>query len=92
MLKRLPFDIIKIDRSFSNEVTAGEHESAIAASILAIGKQLGYETLAEGVETPEQLAWFAQRGCRYAQGYTIAKPMPLGAFERWLVTRAGTVA
>ena len=84
MLKRLPFDIIKIDRSFINEVVSSRHESAIAASILAIGKQLGYETLAEGVETPEQLAWLKMRGCRFAQGFTIAEPMSLDALEQWL--------
>jgi diguanylate cyclase (GGDEF)-like protein len=92
MLKRLPFDIIKIDRSFISEVTTGEHDSAIAASILAIGEQLGYETLAEGIETAEQLAWFKARGCRYAQGYMIAEPMPLESFERWLADRSKDAA
>ena len=92
MLKRLPFDIIKIDRSFIKEVTQSEHESAIAALIIAIGKQLGYETLAEGVETPEQLAWVRMRGCRYAQGFTIAEPMSIDALERWLCDRPITAA
>jgi len=83
MLKRLPFDIIKIDQSFVNELLVGDRNSAIAASVIAIGEQLGCETLAEGVESPEQLAWLRERGCRYAQGYTIARPMALDAFEGW---------
>jgi diguanylate cyclase (GGDEF)-like protein len=83
MLKRLPFDIIKIDKSFVHELLLGDRNSAIAASVIAIGKQLGCETLAEGVESPEQLAWLRERGCRYAQGYTIARPMSLDAFETW---------
>jgi diguanylate cyclase (GGDEF)-like protein len=87
MLNRLPFDIIKIDRSFVNNITTGKHEAAIAGSIIEIGKQLGYETLAEGVETAEQLTWLKKRGCRYVQGYLIAEPMDLDAFERWFGDR-----
>jgi Amt family ammonium transporter len=83
MLKRLPFDIIKIDQSFVHELLLGDRNSAIAASVIAIGEQLGCETLAEGVESPDQLAWLRERGCRYAQGYTIARPMALDAFEGW---------
>ena len=92
MLRRLPFDIIKIDRSFINEVMSGDQESAIASLILNIGKQLDYEILAEGVETPEQLAWLKMRGCRYAQGLTIAMPMSLDSFEQWLYDRPKYVA
>ena len=87
MLKRLPFDIIKIDRSFMSEVTTGEHDSAIASLIIAISQQLGYQTLAEGVETAAQLAWVKKRGCRFAQGFLIAEPMSLDALEQWLRDR-----
>ncbi len=84
LLKRLPVDIVKIDRSFVSEVLAGERDAAIAEAVIGFGRNFGFETLGEGVEHAEQLAWLGARGCRYAQGYLIAAPMPIGAFARWM--------
>jgi diguanylate cyclase (GGDEF)-like protein len=86
VLKRLPVDLIKIDRSFISEVLAGEHDAAISESVIAFGRRFGFATLGEGVETAEQLAWLAERGCRFAQGYHIAVPMPFEAFKLWLTS------
>jgi EAL domain-containing protein (putative c-di-GMP-specific phosphodiesterase class I) len=84
LLKRLPVDIVKINRSFVSEVLAGERDAAIAEAVIGFGRNVGFETLGEGVEHAEQLAWLGARGCRYAQGYLIAAPMPIGAFAQWM--------
>jgi len=84
LLKRLPVDIVKIDRSFVSEVLAGERDAAIAEAVIGFGRNFGFETLGEGVEHADQLAWLAARGCRYAQGYLIAAPMPIADFEHWM--------
>jgi diguanylate cyclase (GGDEF)-like protein len=87
LLRRLPVDIIKIDRSYTHEVLLDERDAALTEAVIAGGRQLGYETLAEGVESEEQLAWLRARGCRYVQGYAIAPPQPLDVFTAWLRDR-----
>lgn len=87
LLRRLPVDVIKIDRSYVSEVLHGERDAAVTATVIAGGLQLGYETVAEGVETAEQLEWLRGHGCRYVQGYHIAAPQPLDAFVAWLGAR-----
>jgi diguanylate cyclase (GGDEF)-like protein len=87
LLKRLPVDVIKIDHSFISEVLLGERDAVITAAVIASGKELGYETVGEGVETDAQLAWLRERGCRYVQGYAVARPQPLDAFVAWLARR-----
>ncbi len=84
MLKRLPVDIIKIDRSFVSEVLAGDHDAAISESVISFGHRFGFETLGEGVETEAQRAWLAEHGCGYAQGYLITPPLPYPAFVDWM--------
>ncbi len=80
-LRRLPVSELKIDRSFV--VAAAEHDrdAAILRSIRAIATDLGLETVAEGVETPAQLAFLETTGCRIFQGYLFGRPMPLADFE-----------
>ena len=74
-LKHLPVQVLKIDRSFVGGI--GKHaDEEIALSILRLADSLGLATLAEGVETPEQLEWLRQAGCDYAQGYHIQRPVP----------------
>jgi EAL domain-containing protein (putative c-di-GMP-specific phosphodiesterase class I) len=87
LLKRLPVNIVKIDRSFISQVLHSKRDAAIAISIIAGGKNLGYETVAEGVETEDQLAWLRDHGCRFVQGYHVAVPQPLAAFSHWLGAR-----
>jgi EAL domain-containing protein (putative c-di-GMP-specific phosphodiesterase class I) len=86
-LKRLPVDIVKIDRSFVSGVLADRHDATIAETIISISKYFGFESLAEGVEQPGELAWLRQRGCRYAQGYAISHALPLAVFKAWLAAR-----
>lgn len=84
-LSQLPFDVFKIDRSFVDMLTNSEEEHGriIARTILAMANSLNYETVAEGVETIEQLEFMAEYGCTFAQGYYFAKPMPENDFLEW---------
>ncbi|MGI9352154.1 MAG: putative bifunctional diguanylate cyclase/phosphodiesterase, partial [Rhizobiaceae bacterium] len=84
-LSQLPFDVFKIDRSFVDMLTNSneEHGRIIVRTILAMANNLNYETVAEGVETVEQLEFMAEYGCTFAQGYYFAKPMPELEFLDW---------
>lgn len=74
-LKRLPIDTLKIDRSFLREVR--DHGSSpVIEAIMAMADSLNMSVLAEGVETREQLGYLKQRGCDYAQGFLISRPLP----------------
>jgi EAL domain-containing protein (putative c-di-GMP-specific phosphodiesterase class I) len=73
-LKKLTVDIIKIDRSFVMGLPDDERDCAITEMLLNMTARFGYATLAEGIETEEQLAWLLDHGCRFGQGYLIARP------------------
>ncbi len=77
-LKRLPVDSIKIDRSFVAGLEHDRDGQAIVRSIVSLGLHLGLEIVAEGVETPTQAEILASLGCRYAQGFLYAPPLPAG--------------
>ncbi len=81
-LRAFPFDKIKLDRSFMNEVEASPEAKAIIRAILALGQTLRVPVLAEGVETRSQLAILLEEGCDEAQGYFLGRPAPI---ERILV-------
>ncbi len=83
-LKKLGADAIKIDRSFVDGLPADEESVAIVRAILALGRNLGRDVIAEGVETPEQARWLAREGCTLAQGFLYARPMEASDFESWL--------
>jgi diguanylate cyclase (GGDEF)-like protein len=75
-LRRLPFDSLKIDKSFVSNISFDADDAAIAAAIVAIGHRLKLEVTAEGVETTEQLALLASQGCDRVQGFLFGRPMP----------------
>ena len=81
-LQRLPIDRLKIDRSFVQGFEADLDGSAIVRAIIGIGRSLGMEVLAEGVETPGQLDRVREAGCQFAQGYLLGRPVPAEQFER----------
>jgi EAL domain-containing protein (putative c-di-GMP-specific phosphodiesterase class I) len=68
-LKKLPVDVIKVDRSFVMGLPESRDDAAIAKSVIALGLSLGREMIAEGVETPEQLQLLAELGCDQYQGF-----------------------
>jgi len=83
-LRRLPFDQIKIDRSFVRDVDVDPADAVIVQTIIGMGKNLRLEVLAEGVETKEQLEFLSRHGCFAFQGFLMGRPLPIGEFERLL--------
>ena len=83
-LKRLPLSELKIDKSFVDGLGYEKEDEAITLAIISLAKALELQTVAEGVETKQQLAWLDQHGCNMAQGFALAKPMPLHEFEDML--------
>ncbi|HEX7435694.1 MAG TPA: EAL domain-containing protein, partial [Caldimonas sp.] len=83
-LKRLPMDELKIDRAFVTDAARGGRDGALAAAIIALGRELGLKVVAEGVETAAQSAFLLRRGCNVQQGYLFSRPVPAAEFERLL--------
>ncbi|MFZ2539351.1 MAG: EAL domain-containing protein [Oscillospiraceae bacterium] len=82
LLKDLPVDILKIDKAFLDEATDTNKGQSIIASIIEMTKKLNLTTVAEGVETKEQMILLLNMGCDIAQGYYYAKPMPINEFKK----------
>jgi diguanylate cyclase (GGDEF)-like protein/PAS domain S-box-containing protein len=80
-LKDFPLHTLKIDQSFIKNCTDNASNAAIVRAIIAMAAGLGLNTIAEGVETIEQLQFLRQNICMYYQGYYKSKPLPLGDFE-----------
>jgi len=87
LLRRLPLDCLKVDKSFVDEMVANQQDYTIVEAVLRMSEGLGLRSVAEGVETAEQREALRALGCRSAQGYLFARPMPADAIERWLRTR-----
>jgi EAL domain-containing protein (putative c-di-GMP-specific phosphodiesterase class I) len=83
-LKRFPVDCLKVDQSFVRDVVSDPHDAAITRSVIALAHSLDMEVVAEGVETPEQLAYLREHGCDLIQGYHFSRPVPAAAFARLL--------
>ncbi len=83
-LQRLPVDVIKIDRSFLCGAEGAEVDRRLVHSILGMARDLGFTTVAEGVETRSAYEFVADAGCDQVQGYYVSKPLPPGEFESWL--------
>ncbi|MEG0691796.1 MAG: EAL domain-containing protein [Oscillospiraceae bacterium] len=87
LLKDLPVDIIKIDKAFLEEAADTNRGQRIIASIIEMTKKLNLVTVAEGVETREQMVLLYHMGCDIAQGYYYAKPMPVSEFETRYISK-----
>jgi len=85
-LRRFALDILKIDRSFVNDMLNDNESQEIVKTILSLGRNLGMQVVAEGVETLEQMTLLKQLGCEFAQGYLFARPLDSLALARTLVT------
>ncbi len=83
-LKHLPFTELKIDRTFTNELLANEHDAAIVRSTIDLGHELKRAIVAEGVESQEVLDRLREFHCDLAQGYFISRPLEKGALREWL--------
>ncbi len=83
-LRRLPIDVIKIDRAFIEHISDNADDAAIATAILALAKSLQLKVVAEGVETQEQLNFLRHYSCDIAQGYYYSRPLPAADFLDYL--------
>lgn len=86
-LRRLPLDQLKIDQAFIRNMLVDKDDETIALSILTLGKNLGLNVIAEGVETHEQWAFLIRHGCDGCQGYLFSKPVPIHHFSVFLRSR-----
>ena len=84
-LKRLPLDQLKIDQSFVRDICVDSSDHTIVSTIIAMARSLHLNVIAEGVETPEQLALLRASDCTQFQGYLFGLPLPLEQFERSLL-------
>jgi EAL domain-containing protein (putative c-di-GMP-specific phosphodiesterase class I) len=81
-LQRLPVDRIKVDRSFIAKLPADEASAALLRGVVALGRELAIEVVAEGVETVEQLDMIRTAGCHLVQGFLLGRPAPSGEWQR----------
>lgn len=82
-LAELPVQTLKIDQVFIERLTESPNNGRVVQAIVALGKAMDLEVVAEGVETAEQLAMVREFGCDLAQGFYIGRPMPEQAFRAW---------
>jgi diguanylate cyclase (GGDEF)-like protein/PAS domain S-box-containing protein len=82
-LRRFPIDMIKVDRSFVSGLGADDDDAEVVRAVISLGHALRLSTVAEGIETYEQLAFLRELGCDYGQGYLFGRP----ALPRGVVTR-----
>ncbi len=85
-LKRFPLDVLKIDKSFVDDLSHDSNDQAIAATIIAMAHTLRLKALAEGVETQQQLEFLQSQGCDMYQGYLVSPPLPADQFARLLLS------
>ena len=84
-LKKFKLYKLKIDQSFVRDIGTDPEDMAIVAAIIGMSKNLGLQTIAEGVETLEQLAYLHKNGCDEAQGFHFSKPIAAKEMDKYLV-------
>jgi diguanylate cyclase len=86
-LRRFPIDVLKIDRSFVSDLNASGDAQAICAAILSIAQRLSLDSVAEGIEAEQQLAFLTKHGCRFGQGYYFSVPLEAREIGSMLASR-----
>jgi EAL domain-containing protein (putative c-di-GMP-specific phosphodiesterase class I) len=90
-LRRLPIDVLKIDRSFVTNADHDEDDAQIVRIIVALGDVFHLEVVAEGVETSSQAEFLKSCGCSITQGFLHSPPLPAAVFRAWLRIRSRLV-
>ncbi|WP_249365274.1 EAL domain-containing protein [Cytobacillus citreus] len=85
-LKKFPIDVLKIDQSFVRDILSNDKDAAITTTIIHLGKSLGMEVIAEGVETEEQAKFLMTANCFKAQGFLYSKPLPAEEIEKKFIS------
>ena len=88
-LRSFPFDKIKIDQSFIQDLENNADSAAIVRAVLSLGRSLGIGTVAEGVETRAQLEQLFAEGCTQMQGFYYSKALPVAEIDMFLSNRRG---
>jgi EAL domain-containing protein (putative c-di-GMP-specific phosphodiesterase class I) len=86
-LKQLPLDQIKIDQSFVRDISTDPADALMVKTIIDLARNFRLHVIAEGVETPAQLAFLQLHGCGAYQGYLFSKPLPIADFEQLIETQ-----
>jgi diguanylate cyclase (GGDEF)-like protein/PAS domain S-box-containing protein len=87
-LQRFPLDTIKIDRSFIRDITSATDDTGLADAVIAIGKSLSLNVVAQGVETKDQAAFLRAHACDELQGFYFNRPLPADQFTKLLLAQA----
>lgn len=90
-LRKLPLDIINIDREFFKDILNDERKCALARQIVSLGKTLDLKTVAEGIETADQYKIMQSCQCDMIQGYFFSRPLPAAAFEAMYRRNGGEI-
>lgn len=85
-LSSLPIDCLKIDQSFVRDLAPGSKEAAVIGAIVMLGRALGKNVIAEGIETPQQAETLRMLGCHVGQGYLLGRPMPSTGVDELLIS------
>jgi EAL domain-containing protein (putative c-di-GMP-specific phosphodiesterase class I) len=83
-LKRLPFDNLKVDRSFVRDIPQDKNDMEITSAVIAMAHKLGLKVIAEGIETHEQMDFLRENGCEMGQGFLLARPAPLDEIMKFI--------
>jgi EAL domain-containing protein (putative c-di-GMP-specific phosphodiesterase class I) len=89
-LQQFPVDTLKIDRSFIAAMADSRESGALIHTLVQLGKSLGLETLAEGIEETDQYSQLEQEECDSGQGYLFARPLEAGAVKEFLANQPAT--
>jgi EAL domain-containing protein (putative c-di-GMP-specific phosphodiesterase class I) len=92
LLRRFPVRFLKIDQTFVTGLDENRGDEAIVEAVLGLGRSLGLEVVAEGIETPGQLSQVARLGCRLGQGFHLARPQAAADISHRLRQQRHTVA
>jgi EAL domain-containing protein (putative c-di-GMP-specific phosphodiesterase class I) len=87
-LQRFPVDCLKIDRSFTHAINTSSESKALIRTLVQLGKDLGLKTLAEGVETTDEMDHLRRENVNEAQGFLLSRPLPARALESQILVRS----